>query len=139
MFAGNTEVAGCCTHREDDSACLVLDAVRNHRVHGSSGGVSGSVQADFLYQFHAELGAKAFSLAAHLLHELRAHDAFRKARVVFHFSGCHQRTTVFNTFKYDGLEFGTGGVHSCGVAGRTGTNNDDVADVGGVCHRDHAF
>jgi hypothetical protein len=80
------------------------------------------------------LGAEALGLLAHGLHEVGAHDAGGEPGEVLDLGGVHQRTAGgHGTGHHEGLETGARGVDRRGVPGRSGSDDDDVAD-GGLGH-----
>ena len=87
-----------------------------------------ALEFDGIHNLHAQVGAEADGLGAHLLHELRAHDALLEARVVLHLGGVHELSAVFEAFEDDGVELRARCVEGCGVAGGAGADDGDIVD-----------
>jgi hypothetical protein len=85
---------------------------------------------------HAVFGAEAFGLFAHVIDELRPHDAFREARKILNQCGERELSAGFVSFDDKGLEVCASRVKSGGMSGAAGSDNDDAAsfthDVCGV-------
>src|SRR6185437_12902845 len=71
-------------------------------------------------------GAETLRLLLHVLDQIRAVDAFRKAGKVFHFRGERKLAANLQAFNDNGFQTGSRGVDSGGVSGATGTDDDDV-------------
>ena len=76
---------------------------------------------------HAVFGAKAFSLFAHVLDQLRSHDSFGKAGKIFHERREGELAPGFVTFDDKRLQIGASRVQRGGVSGAAGAQDDDVA------------
>ncbi len=124
IFTLDPELAVARAHRQDHGSCLVgvasgvlddLDVAGEINV--------GDVVGD-------ELGAEALSLLAQVVHQCRTHDAVGEAGEVLHIGGGHQRTTGgHRTLEHQRVQIGTRGVDRGGIARRTGSDDDDVADI----------
>ena len=75
-----------------------------------------------------DLRAEALGLGAHVVHQIRALDAFWEPGKVLHLGGVHQRAAGGDGALEDQrLEVGPGGVDGGGVAGRSAADDDDLA------------
>src|SRR5262245_36414331 len=86
-------------------------------------------QVDACHIVRDELGAEAFGLLAHAVHELRAHDPVRETGEVFHLGGRHQRAPALCPLDDQGFQVGSCGIDGGRIASRTGADDDEVADV----------
>src|SRR4051812_13996823 len=75
-----------------------------------------------------ELGAEALGLRAHVVHELRALDALGEPGEVLDLGGRHQRATELRALEHQGVQVGARRIGGCGVPGRAGPDDDQVAD-----------
>ena len=85
-------------------------------------------QVDRVDVFHPQVGPEPQGLLAHLVHELGSGDAVPESGVVLHLGGGHQRTAELATLEHQWRELGTRSVNGRGVAGWSGTDDDDVMD-----------
>jgi hypothetical protein len=86
------------------------------------------------------MSPEALRLRTHLVHELRATDAFWEARIVLHICGGGQLAAGScpvgeHAFIEDGLELGARKVDGSGVGGGAGADNGDF----GVGYRRRHF
>ncbi len=93
-------------------------------------GLDRLAQIDLLDVLGADVGVEAQCLLAHLFHQIGAHDSFAESGEVFDFGGGHEGATELGSLEEEGRELSTRGVDTSGVAGRSGTDNDDVMDRG---------
>ncbi len=90
--------------------------------------VAGEVDRDHVVR--DQLGAEALRLAAHVVHELGAHDAFLEPGEVLHLGGVHQRTTSgHRALEHQRAQRSTCRVERGCVPGRAGADDDHVTDV----------
>lgn len=120
--------SGVRTHVPDalyvtvDGVVTLLDVTRRARLD------SAEAHAVFVL---AQATATALGWRYELRGELSAQHHAETGEVL-DLGGVHQGATSSDgPFEQDGLEIRAGGIHRGGVAGRAGTNDDDVADVGG--------
>ncbi len=78
-----------------------------------------------------ELGADVGGLLLHLLHQPRALDDVRKTRIVFHVGGDGELAAGLDALNQHRFKHRPGGIDRGGVAGRTGTDDDDLGMDGG--------
>ena len=79
------------------------------------------------------LGAEAFGLGAHGIHQVGAHDGLRESGEVLDLGGVHQGPARSDrTLEKDRAEVGAGGIDRGGVASRAGADDDDVTEPVGV-------
>ncbi len=125
LLVGEAELAVAGAHGEDDGLGVVLHVVGVLDHLDLAGEVDGGgVVGD-------EGGAEALGLPAHLVHEVRAHDALGEAGVVLHLGGVHQGAAALErALEHHRLEVGAGGVDGRGVAGGAGADDDDVVHGG---------
>ena len=126
LLVGQPELAVGRAHREDDRAGAVLGAL------GVGDDLDVVLEAHGLHVVGDDLGAEPLGLGAHVLHQVRAHDAVAEAGEVLDLGGVHQRPAGGDrTLEDQRLEVGARGVDRGRPAGRAGADDDDVADVRG--------
>lgn len=125
FFTGNAEVTGCRAHGEDDRVRGVRFAVRDDRL-------DRAAEIDLFDVLGADVGIEAKCLLTHLFHQVGAHDSFAESGEVLDLGGGHEGATELGSLEEQGLELSARGVDTSGVAGRSGTDNDDVMDRGRV-------
>jgi hypothetical protein len=77
-----------------------------------------------------ELGPEPLGLAAHVVHELGAHDAVTEAGEVLDLGRVHERTAGRDrSLEHQRLQVRARGVDGRGVPRRSGSDDDDVAYV----------
>ena len=123
LLTGDTEVARGGTGDEDDGLRVELLVLGEDLL-------DLTVELDAHDVLHTQVGAEALGLVAHVLHEVRAHDARREPREVLHLGGLHEQTAEVHALEDEGLEFGAGRVDGGGVAGGAGADDDDVVEGG---------
>ncbi|TKS57791.1 MAG: hypothetical protein EWM73_03732 [Nitrospira sp.] len=74
-----------------------------------------------------ELRPESLRLCPHFFHQLRAHDALGKARIVLNFRRRGQLSAGLPAFNEQGREIRPRRIDRGGQAGWAGTNDDDVA------------
>ena len=120
-----TQQLGPGAGRDDDRVGLVAAP---HLVVQDEGSLVRLDRLDVLER--DALGAEAFRLGLKALHQLGAHDALREARIVLDVGRDGELAAGLHTLEDDGLEAGARGVERGGVAGRTGSDDDEVVDHG---------
>ena len=84
LFIFQTQLAVGRARGDDDSTGTVDGAV------GQGQRLDFALEVHFRDVIEEDLGAEAFGLLLHVVHQIRAHDALGEAREVFHVGGVHQ-------------------------------------------------
>src|SRR5215204_5847362 len=85
-------------------------------------------QIDDGYVVGRKFSTEARRLPPQRVHQIRAENSLRKTGKVFDVSGVHQGATGRDrTFEDERAEVGSSGIDRCGVTGRTGSDDDDIA------------
>ena len=90
-------------------------------------GPLAQINADHMAQLI--LRPKASRLLAHVLNQLGTLNALGKPGKILHQRGERELASGLMAFNHQGLEVGAGGVERRGMAGATGPNDDNVANV----------
>ena len=90
-------------------------------------------EADLGDVLGAHDSTEALGLRAHLLHQLRTHDALLEARKVIDLGGDHQLAASGVTLDHDGREIATRGVQGSRVASRSAADDCELMNSV-VCH-----
>ena len=124
------DLACGCARRDDDGACahdvganLQLVGLR-HRI------IRETHLSNVLGTHHS---TETLGLRAHLLHQLRAHNAVLETRKVVDIGGDHQLAASGVALDYNGREGATRGVECSRVAGRSATDDCELMNSV-VCH-----
>ena len=88
-------------------------------------------QFEFNDEIGDDLGADMGGLLLHLLHQPGALDDIRKTRIVFHVGGDGHLAARLDALNQHGFKHRPRGVDRSGVAGRTGTDDDELGMDGG--------
>ena len=125
LFGRQAEVFGARPGRDDDGFGGVGVIAGGH-AKGVGGEINGGDKVAH------DGGLEAFGVRQHVLHQLRALDAFRRSGPVVHFGGGHQLSALFEAGNENRVQTGTGSIHGSGVSGRAGTDDEDFGwDHGG--------
>src|SRR5579871_342486 len=84
---------------------------------------------------HAVFRAEALCLLAHVFHQLRAHNSFRKSGKILHQRGQGELPPGFVSLQHKRFQVGARRVKRGGMAGATRAQNDDVAQFAHDCFR----
>ena len=131
LLAVEAEVAVGGTGGDDDGLGLVDGAVvERHDLR-----IGRQVDRDRVVD--DEAGTEALRLRLHVIHQLGSHDPLGEPGEVLDLGGRHQRAAGGDrTLDDERLELGPRGVERRRVAGRTGTDDDDLLDrASRVAHR----
>ena len=121
VLVGQPEHAVGRAHREDDGAGAVGLAADDHRLDLAGERQLGRVVGN-------DLRAEALGLLAHVVHEVGTLDPVHEPGEVLHLGRVHQRAAVLHALDQQRAQVGTRGVDGSGVAGRSGPDDDHVAD-----------
>src|ERR1700754_4864753 len=124
LLSRNVQVTRGGTHREDHGTGAVGDPIGHDRL-------DLALQRHLLDVLGAQFGAEARRLAAHLLHELRAHDSVGEARVVLDLGRGHQGATELGALEDQRAQLRTRCVDRSGVTCRPGPDDDQLTHLVG--------
>jgi hypothetical protein len=116
----DAEIAGRGAHRQDHRPGQMSLAARGHHP------LDRPLQRYRFDIVHLQVGAESQRLFAHLVHQFRTHDSGPEAGEVLHLGGGHEGAAEVGSLEDEGFEFGARGVDRRGVAGRAGSDDDDV-------------
>ena len=127
LLTRSTDITRSGTGCQDDSVSLVLFFTDPDRLD-----IASEIHA--VDNLHAQVSAEALCLCAHLIHQLRPHDALGETWVVLHIGSRHKQAAKLDALEHHRLQVGTGCVGGSRVTGGTGTDDDQV--VNDIAHED---
>src|SRR5712691_7056690 len=121
LFVRETEILRVGTRGDDDGACLMRSVGGPHR--------KGTFcKIDLRDVVVHKVGLESFRLLPPQLHEFRALDSAREARIVFDVRRDHELTSGRGTGDHERPQRGSGSVDCGGQARRSGADDDYVVD-----------
>ncbi|MNC42840.1 hypothetical protein D3C75_916700 [compost metagenome] len=117
-FAGDAQILGGGAGGDNHRFGLQRFAALHHNLKGTGAELYSLHPASF------EGGPEALGLLAHIVHQLRPHNALRKTGEILNFRGRGQLAARLRSFNHQRVHIGPGQIDSCRKPRRAGSDNN---------------